>query len=271
MGDVFAPTFSNLEYLMRYFQRFSGNIYSNYASFLPLLRGQRVIDMGCGYGYLTALVSTVADRVDGYDVDPAAVAYATKHIVGLCQPSRISFNTYNGDSTGVQSGSYDTVLSFEVIEHATEPLAYLRECRRVLKAEGRLYLSTPNGLIARKDPTLIKYHSRTHLTEFYPTEIEEMANRCGFTVLSWLRKVNTRTDEFRSPRKGRFRRAKVSIVGRLKSADVTYSILRWLVRPLQALGPIGSDDWRDYASYSTAREDIDATNCDTILLAACPS
>ena len=39
--------------------------------------------------------------------------------------------------------AFDTVLSTEVLEHVPEPLAALREMRRVLKSGGHLILSTP--------------------------------------------------------------------------------------------------------------------------------
>ena len=38
--------------------------------------------------------------------------------------------------------SFDLVLSHAVIEHVSDAALYLRECRRVLRPDGRLYLST---------------------------------------------------------------------------------------------------------------------------------
>ncbi|MEZ5384377.1 MAG: class I SAM-dependent methyltransferase [Prosthecobacter sp.] len=42
----------------------------------------------------------------------------------------------------VAGGSFDLVLSSQVLEHVTEPGEYLREARRVLRAGGRLLLTT---------------------------------------------------------------------------------------------------------------------------------
>ncbi len=39
-------------------------------------------------------------------------------------------------------GAYDLVISTQVLEHVREPLAYLRECHRLLAPGGRLLLST---------------------------------------------------------------------------------------------------------------------------------
>lgn len=44
----------------------------------------------------------------------------------------------------VDSGGYDLVTAGEVIEHMIDESAFLAECRRVLKPNGRLVLTTPN-------------------------------------------------------------------------------------------------------------------------------
>ncbi|MBI3182470.1 MAG: class I SAM-dependent methyltransferase [Myxococcales bacterium] len=41
-------------------------------------------------------------------------------------------------------GSFDLVLSMDVVEHLAEPLRHLREAARVLRPGGRLLLTTPN-------------------------------------------------------------------------------------------------------------------------------
>jgi SAM-dependent methyltransferase len=40
---------------------------------------------------------------------------------------------------------FDTIFSFEVLEHLLNPLWNLRECRRVLKDDGTIYVTTPKG------------------------------------------------------------------------------------------------------------------------------
>ena len=44
--------------------------------------------------------------------------------------------------TALQAESFDLVLSHAVIEHVADATQYLVECRRVMKADGRMYLST---------------------------------------------------------------------------------------------------------------------------------
>jgi SAM-dependent methyltransferase len=52
----------------------------------------------------------------------------------------------------VADGSFDTVLSTQVLEHVTDPALYLRECARALHSEGRMLLSTHGLMIYHPDP-----------------------------------------------------------------------------------------------------------------------
>jgi SAM-dependent methyltransferase len=47
-----------------------------------------------------------------------------------------------GEPLPLGEGSVDAVLSTQVLEHVKDPCSYLRECKRVLKPDGRLLLST---------------------------------------------------------------------------------------------------------------------------------
>lgn len=50
----------------------------------------------------------------------------------------------------IESNSIDIAVSFETIEHVLEPDILLSEIHRVLKGDGILLLSTPNGICTQK-------------------------------------------------------------------------------------------------------------------------
>lgn len=94
--------------------------------------GERVLDIGAGRGeFARALTEAGAEVVA---VDPSAVAAGqSEGRVEHLARRPIPF----GDS------SFDVVWAGEVIEHVADTSAFLSEVRRVLRAEGRLLLSTP--------------------------------------------------------------------------------------------------------------------------------
>jgi 2-polyprenyl-3-methyl-5-hydroxy-6-metoxy-1,4-benzoquinol methylase len=101
----------------------------------------RVLDAGCGGGGMPLSLAEHADEVVGIDpIDrfgQAGVLLARER--GLTQ---LHFARADGMALPFASGAFDLVLSHAVIEHVADASLYLRECRRVLKKDGRLFLST---------------------------------------------------------------------------------------------------------------------------------
>jgi SAM-dependent methyltransferase len=59
----------------------------------------------------------------------------------------------NSDGTvPVEDESVDIVLSTQVLEHVADPALYLSECRRVLRPNGRMLLSTHGFMVYHPDP-----------------------------------------------------------------------------------------------------------------------
>jgi len=97
------------------------------------IRGNRILDLGCGYG--------------GYAI---ALEEAGAHVIALdlsslsCFPSRKVLAVQgNGLHLPFLDGAFDGVFCASLIEHVANPLQLLREIRRVLKLNGWAYLSFP--------------------------------------------------------------------------------------------------------------------------------
>jgi SAM-dependent methyltransferase len=98
----------------------------------------RILDVACGTGYGSALLSRQG-VVTGLDYDPAAIDAAR-----LASP-RAAFILAKLPVLPFEAGSFDAVVSFETIEHVVEDRPFLLEVRRVLQPGGMLLISTPNG------------------------------------------------------------------------------------------------------------------------------
>lgn len=103
--------------------------------------GKEVLDAACGTGYGTAELGRVASRAAGVDVDEAAVAYARSRYAA----DNVEFARMDATSLAYEDASFDTVVSFETIEHLDDRDAFLREVVRVLRPDGAFVVSTPKA------------------------------------------------------------------------------------------------------------------------------
>lgn len=110
----------------------------------------RILDVACGTGYGTAMLGAV-----GVDLSLEALRYARKY------PARY----VAADAVRLPFGRvFDTIVSFETIEHVPDPQRFVAECARVLKPGGRFMVSTPNReLWSPRSPKPLQRH---HLKEF---------------------------------------------------------------------------------------------------------
>jgi SAM-dependent methyltransferase len=46
----------------------------------------------------------------------------------------------------IKNNYADTIIASEVIEHLRNPFLFLSECKRIIKKDGRIILTTPNAL-----------------------------------------------------------------------------------------------------------------------------
>jgi methionine biosynthesis protein MetW len=104
------------------------------------LRGDRLLDIGCGDGTLSVIFGRAmgAREVHGVDIASEAIQAAEKQGVKACQ-----LNIDQADLP-FEDGYFDGVYCGEIIEHLFDPDHLLDEVYRVLKPQGFCILSTPN-------------------------------------------------------------------------------------------------------------------------------
>jgi 2-polyprenyl-6-hydroxyphenyl methylase/3-demethylubiquinone-9 3-methyltransferase len=104
------------------------------------LAGRSAIDVGCGAGLLTEPLARLGAKVTGLDAAAENVAAAVAHAsaVGLTVDYRCA------DIETLEGEQFDLVTSMEVIEHVTDPAAFVAALGRVLAPGGLMLLSTPN-------------------------------------------------------------------------------------------------------------------------------
>jgi 2-polyprenyl-3-methyl-5-hydroxy-6-metoxy-1,4-benzoquinol methylase len=124
------------------------------------------LDLGCGDGYGTKMLSGSAKKTIGLDIDKTAVESANrKYAGGMC-----SFQVYDGSIFPLSEDSCDAVIALQVIEHVKNDEKFLREVFRVLKKSGIFVLATPNRLL-RLDPGMPPWNIY-HFREYSPLELK---------------------------------------------------------------------------------------------------
>lgn len=96
----------------------------------------RVADLGCGHGWSSiGLAVAFPDiEVDGFDVDPVALAAARKHAAAAGVADRVRFHNVDA-SAGLPSSGYDVLLAVECLHDLPRPVEALAAMRAAAKPD----------------------------------------------------------------------------------------------------------------------------------------
>jgi SAM-dependent methyltransferase len=130
--------------------------------------GLRILDMACGEGYGSEVLSRSAAAVVGVDANPEAheharLRYARQNLTF----ARGLVETYG------EPGAYDAVVFLQTIEHVRDPAGVLRHFRSLLAPGGVAYISTPN-LLTLAPRGAEKSDNPWHVREYRSAEFERL-------------------------------------------------------------------------------------------------
>jgi ubiquinone/menaquinone biosynthesis C-methylase UbiE len=139
-------------------------------------RDDRLLEIGCGRGWLTQRMQETCPLTYGIDVNPRSIIHGVT--ANLAQMDAVELR-YDDEQ-------FDKVYSFHAIEHIVDAEAALREMNRVLVPGGRILLVYPaepiRGLYAMPgawlgfgNPFLAR---QLHVHKFTPKRIRRLAERC---------------------------------------------------------------------------------------------
>ncbi|MFT8719299.1 glycosyltransferase [Acetobacter sp.] len=129
--------------------------------------GSAVLDIACGEGYGSALLSAKAASVVGVDVSPAAVEHAREKYGN----DRVRFLAGDVCAVPLPNAAVDAIISFETIEHIADHEKMLAEFARVLKPGGIVIISSPDKY---RYSVATGYQNEFHVKELFCHEFEEL-------------------------------------------------------------------------------------------------
>jgi 2-polyprenyl-3-methyl-5-hydroxy-6-metoxy-1,4-benzoquinol methylase len=149
----------------------------------------RVIDLGCGSGYVTSRIAALGYEVVGLDASEDGILLARDAYAGV----RFEVaSVYDDDLPRAAGGPADAVVSLEVVEHLFYPRRLFTQARQLLRPGGRLFVSTPyHGYLKNLAISLLNGWDRHfgvdcdggHIKFFSPRTLRQLAEDEGFREL----------------------------------------------------------------------------------------
>jgi SAM-dependent methyltransferase len=96
-----------------------------------------LLEVGCGDGAKLAMLRSRGWGVTGQDLDAKAAQHA-------CEKYGLDVRTTTVEALAQSGETIDAIIANHVIEHVSDPAAFLRHCSDMLKPGGRLVIMTPN-------------------------------------------------------------------------------------------------------------------------------
>ena len=165
---------------------------------LELKDGEKVLDLGCGDGYYSYLLSQIPLNLKLTGIDSHKEAIETART--LVPKIKATFIIGDAEKLPFAKDSFDKIIMSEVIEHVNDDMKVLREARRVLKKDGILVLTTPNKNYSFLwDPVnwtlehLFNFHIKRgffagiwnqHLRLYKPEELRKRMEKAGFKIVA---------------------------------------------------------------------------------------
>lgn len=129
------------------------------------------LEVGCGTGIVLSAMRELGFRVTGLDVNQTALTYArvscpTAHLI---RKSLYSF---------IRSERFQTIGAFDVLEHQSRDVLFLKRCWDLLEEGGMLFLTVPAGRGLWSDLDVLSGHKR----RYEAGDLGEKLQRVGFHV-----------------------------------------------------------------------------------------
>ena len=111
---------------------------------LILLKGLRVLDVGCGGGILADAMARKGADVLGIDLASKALKVAQLHALEA-QTAGVQYREISAEALAAeQPETFDVVTCMEMLEHVPDPSLVVKACAALVKPGGHVFFSTIN-------------------------------------------------------------------------------------------------------------------------------
>jgi len=133
-----------------------------------------VLDLACGKGSGTEIISDYAKEVSGIDYDKK---YITTAKLKFSKPN-LKFILGSDELLEEFEGQFDKVISTHTMEHVSDDQLFLKRIRNSLKSNGKLILEVPRLFPYPIGKPLWPHHKR----EYEKDSLEKLIQKVGFKI-----------------------------------------------------------------------------------------
>ncbi len=185
LNDYYAD-----QYAKEYHPGVKNELDSLFDSFLPvqgerirrirpyLKADHRVLEIGSSTGYFLASVKPFVSEVQGLELNRGEANYATqiKNVPTIDVPL---------ENCSLPVNNYDHICLFQVLEHVSDPIEFLRMLQRYLRPGGKIHIEVPNlndPLVSFYDVEEYRnfYYQEPHLYYFTADTLKKVCYAVGF-------------------------------------------------------------------------------------------
>ena len=217
LSDLYSGSYYSRD--ETYEQNLSDEIRGSFGRLLP---SGRILDVGSGAGEFLELARSAGYDVHGLDTSPLAME--------LCGSAGLPFTRAELTEFEARECSFDGITMWDVIEHLTNPRAYLRAARRLLRPGGLLVIKTPDvqwavmslaRLLSRVNGARGVLGYPAHLLYFDASSLAKLLEVAGFEIVESRHLGSIRTARPRSLRSKAYR----LVVGAMERAGTAGNLL----------------------------------------------
>lgn len=266
LGALTAERHLHMDMLRESGERSDAHVFRYHLACKYIMPGDRVLDAACGLGYGSHLVRSLTDAASvlGIDESEYAIDYSSRSYGREKGNIEYRRGLLPEALSAIADRSFDVIISFETLEHLSDPLSLLHEFQRLLAPGGRVIISVPNDWSDETGQDPNPYHLHVYDWKRVRLELEtagfiienayaQTASQCKSALAgrSWVRR--SRSLE------------KVPISGP-PPAECEWWLMTAMKSPLSAVRTTGQEYGKDATALGGRRLESDSHGCPDVWL-----
>lgn len=180
------------QYSQEYYLGIKKDLDSLYDSFLAvqghrveklggyLKKSDRVLEVGSGPGYFLHAIRDLVSEIQGIELNRKEAQYAT-------EAKNIPTSNLPMENTDVSLSHFDHICIFQVLEHAADPIKFLKNLAKYGKPGSFIHIEVPNindPLVAFYDVPNYRdfYYQEPHLYYYNVDSLSMICKKAGFEI-----------------------------------------------------------------------------------------